>query len=159
MLDWNDQQIDTLKALWREGASASEIATALGNGATRSAVLGKINRLKMSDRSPGVNPKKSAAAAKRGRTGNPGQATAAAIRARRSTQSALHSAKRLPAPFAGEPEDGVDVTRLIGIEQLTEHTCKWPVTGDGSKTRFCGEHSVEGKPYCEDHCERAYQAA
>lgn len=66
------------------------------------------------------------------------------------------NAKRLPAPFEGEPDDGVDVTRLIGIEQLNDHVCKWPVTGEGAQTRFCGEHSVEGKPYCEHHTAKAY---
>lgn len=68
--------------------------------------------------------------------------------------------KPLPGPFEGEADDGVDVTRLIGLLDLNEHTCKWPVAGDGAQTRFCGEHSAEGKSYCEYHCERSvYRAA
>lgn len=46
-LFWTDENVETLKALWNQGKSASEIAIELGvpgenNG--RSAVLGKIHK-------------------------------------------------------------------------------------------------------------------
>lgn len=43
---WSDQRIADLKRLWAEGKSASAIAKALG-GISRSAVLGKIFRLRL----------------------------------------------------------------------------------------------------------------
>lgn len=64
--------------------------------------------------------------------------------------------KPLPEPFEGEPDEGNDVAHLFGVENLNEHTCKWPV-GDPLEPGFgfCGQHSEPGKPYCAEHCERA----
>jgi GcrA cell cycle regulator len=37
-------------------------------------------------------------------------------------------------------------------------TCQWPHGHPGSDGfHFCGEKAVPGKPYCETHCEVAYQ--
>lgn len=54
------------------------------------------------------------------------------------------------------PEDGVDVTALCGIMQLDRNTCRWPVSGDGEQTLFCGKQPVVGEVYCFEHCCRAY---
>ena len=43
-MSWTDERIETLKKLWSDGLSASQIATALG-GITRNAVIGKVHRL------------------------------------------------------------------------------------------------------------------
>ena len=42
---WVDQRVETLKRLWGEGKTASEIADALGGGVTRNMVIGKAHRL------------------------------------------------------------------------------------------------------------------
>ena len=44
---WTDDRIASLKQMWAEGASAAAIAERLG-GLSRSAVLGKIHRLRPS---------------------------------------------------------------------------------------------------------------
>ena len=44
---WTDDRVETLKRMWTEGASASEIAKTLG-GVTRNAVIGKAHRLGLS---------------------------------------------------------------------------------------------------------------
>ena len=41
---WTDDRVETLKRMWGEGASASQIAKELG-GVTRNAVIGKVHRL------------------------------------------------------------------------------------------------------------------
>lgn len=46
---WTEDLVDRLKILWREGRSAAEVARALKNGVTRSAVLGKVHRLGLSE--------------------------------------------------------------------------------------------------------------
>jgi GcrA cell cycle regulator len=46
---WTDDRVDTLKRMWGEGASASQIAKELG-GVTRNAVIGKVHRLGLSNR-------------------------------------------------------------------------------------------------------------
>jgi hypothetical protein len=50
-LSWNDQRVERLTELWREGVSASQIAKALGLG--RNAVLGKARHLKLQARKSG----------------------------------------------------------------------------------------------------------
>lgn len=60
--DWDDAAVDTLKDLWRRGFSASKIAWQLGYPVTRSAVLGKIHRLGLTERlklPPAGRPKRS----------------------------------------------------------------------------------------------------
>ena len=47
---WTDERIKQLRQLWCEGQSASKIAEQLG-GVTRNAVIGKIHRLGLSNRS------------------------------------------------------------------------------------------------------------
>ena len=43
-MSWTDERIDRLKAMWTEGATASQIADDLG-GVSRNAVIGKAHRL------------------------------------------------------------------------------------------------------------------
>ena len=48
-MSWNDERVETLKKMWSEGQSASQIAKELG-GVTRNAVIGKVHRLGLSNR-------------------------------------------------------------------------------------------------------------
>jgi len=48
-MSWNDERVETLKKMWGEGQSASQIAKELG-GVTRNAVIGKVHRLGLSNR-------------------------------------------------------------------------------------------------------------
>ena len=47
---WNEQGIETLKRLWADGLTASEIADAIGHGTTRNMVIGKAHRLGLESR-------------------------------------------------------------------------------------------------------------
>lgn len=49
-MSWTDERVETLKRMWGEGQSASQIAKELG-GVTRNAVIGKVHRLGLSNRS------------------------------------------------------------------------------------------------------------
>jgi GcrA cell cycle regulator len=51
-MSWTDERVDTLKRMWAEGQSASQIAKELG-GVTRNAVIGKVHRLGLSNRVEG----------------------------------------------------------------------------------------------------------
>ncbi len=51
-MSWTDERVETLKRMWSEGQSASQIAKELG-GVTRNAVIGKVHRLGLSNRSEG----------------------------------------------------------------------------------------------------------
>ena len=48
-MSWTDERVETLKSMWSEGKSASQIAKELG-GVTRNAVIGKVHRLGLSNR-------------------------------------------------------------------------------------------------------------
>ena len=52
-MSWTDERVETLKRMWAEGQSASQIAKELG-GVTRNAVIGKVHRLGLSNRAGGV---------------------------------------------------------------------------------------------------------
>lgn len=51
----------------------------------------------------------------------------------------------------------IPVERRLTLLQLNEQTCKWPI-GDPLTPDFyfCGQHSDDGKPYCDFHSRRAY---
>jgi len=51
-MSWTDERVETLKRMWAEGQSASQIAKELG-GVTRNAVIGKVHRLGLSNRGNG----------------------------------------------------------------------------------------------------------
>jgi GcrA cell cycle regulator len=51
-MSWTDERVETLKRMWNEGQSASQIAKELG-GVTRNAVIGKVHRLGLSNRTTG----------------------------------------------------------------------------------------------------------
>ncbi len=57
-----------------------------------------------------------------------------------------------PASELFIPED-----QRIGLLGLSEQTCKWPIGDPLNKDfYFCGQHSLDGKPYCDFHSRRAY---
>ena len=63
-MSWTDERVELLKKMWAEGQSASQIAKELG-GVTRNAVIGKVPRLGLSNRTgSGAAPAAAAAPAK-----------------------------------------------------------------------------------------------
>ncbi|AHM04275.1 hypothetical protein roselon_01916 [Roseibacterium elongatum DSM 19469] len=62
-MSWTEERVELLKKMWGEGQSASQIAKELG-GVTRNAVIGKVHRLGLSNRSGGGGTTAKAAPAK-----------------------------------------------------------------------------------------------
>lgn len=173
---WTDERVETLKKLWMEGLSASQIAGELGQGVTRNAVIGKVHRLKLSARAKPTNaaprtrpaprpaPRRVASpAAPMPTMSNNGAAAKLrstmarpqSIGATALAQSPDVEAEVYVAPAAAElfiPED-----RRLSLLQLNEHTCKWPIGDPLNKDfYFCGQHSLDSGPYCDFHSRRAY---
>ena len=169
---WTDEQVDTLKDLWSQGLSAGEIARTMAGGYTRNAIIGKVHRLKLEKRAKVVTRKQrsagsaSAQAIKATKGGRKGQPKVQAIVHR---VAAIKAAPPPPKPVGvrlppRDPSDyetdvGVDVSSLIGIMDLTNHTCRYP-HGDPLKEGFgfCGKHIRQGSVYCEHHHRRVYPA-
>ncbi len=61
-MSWTDERVETLKKMWSDGQSASQIAKELG-GVTRNAVIGKVHRLGLSNRVGGGKADEDEAAA------------------------------------------------------------------------------------------------
>jgi GcrA cell cycle regulator len=173
---WTDERVETLKKLWMEGLSASQIAGELGEGVTRNAVIGKVHRLKLSARAKPTNSTPRARPAARPaprRVASPsagissmgGGGGAAKMRSTMSRPQSIGAtalahnpemeAQLYVAPTVAElfiPED-----KRLSLLQLTEATCKWPIGDPLTKDfYFCGQHSLESGPYCDFHSRRAY---
>lgn len=164
-MSWTDERVETLKKMWGEGQSASQIAKELG-GVTRNAVIGKVHRLGLSNRagSGGSSATKAAPKEKPAKVAAPKAPpkpkTTAAPASKPAKQEPeldengipISAARRAiipagqplpPQPSANEisPEALAKVSEVekqakrISLMELTEKTCKWPV-GDPATDDF-----------------------
>ncbi len=185
-MSWTDERVETLKKMWGEGQSASQIAKELG-GVTRNAVIGKVHRLGLSNRSGGgaSAPSKPAAAAKEAAPSTkaapkpapaPAPETKAADPAPVPAPRANIMPMRKPIAPAGQPlppqpsaneispEALAKVSEVekhakrINLMDLTERVCKWPIGDPATEDfYFCGLPVQQGKPYCDAHVGVAFQ--
>jgi GcrA cell cycle regulator len=147
-MGWTDERVESLKKLWIEGLSASQIAKQLG-GVTRNAVIGKVHRLGLAGRATPSRPAKRPRPASRPRLAS-------------SSSNAVARPRMAPAPYLAlvpqlEPlkaDDGSVTTVLT----LSDTVCKWPI-GDPTETTFafCGRGAGQAGPYCADHAALAFQ--
>ncbi len=185
-MSWTDERVETLKKMWGEGQSASQIAKELG-GVTRNAVIGKVHRLGLSNRVGGkdedevevpvvaakpdpaprvVEPLAPRAAERpvERPAPPPGGATVTALPVRKAIIPAGQPLPPQPAANEISPEALASVREVekrakrLTLMELTERTCKWPI-GDPATDDFwfCGLPSQPGKPYCEAHVGVAFQ--
>jgi GcrA cell cycle regulator len=156
---WTDERVELLKKLWSDGLSASQIATEIGGGITRNAVIGKVHRLGLSGRG-----KAKAATPQRPRKATRPPSAPTPIPPAPRSNVVLAP---VPTPLvveAAEPdvpaEDEVVIpmSERVTIMELRESMCRWPM-GDPTKPefRFCGARSITGLPYCTHHARVAYQ--
>ncbi len=104
-MSWTDERVETLKRMWNEGQSASQIAKELG-GVTRNAVIGKVHRLGLSNRVGGKDEEEEGAPA-------PAPATAAKPEpVPRAEPAPRPEPVRPAAPAAATPTPASNVTTL-----------------------------------------------
>jgi len=140
-MSWTRDLELKLKDLWKKGLTGSEIAKSFGT--TRSAILGKVHRLKLEARATSKKSKT--------KTENNVQIKQEKLIGRGSRFRALLLDKSFP------PEQPTE------LEDLTDETCRWPLGQQlDPATFFCGRKPVESKnsgrrfPYCELHLLRGY---
>jgi GcrA cell cycle regulator len=174
-MNWTDERVEQLRKLWSEGLSASQVAAQLGGGVSRNAVIGKVHRMKLSNRGRApaapVSAKKkpapvAAAASPEVRTAAHAVVAAAAV----MRPMATIGATALKAEFDASPalqlairptaDNVVPISRRLRLVQLSERTCKWP-NGDplSDDFNFCGNDCAESGPYCRYHARIAFQPA
>ena len=158
-MSWTDERVETLKKLWQDGHSASQIAKQLG-GVTRNAVIGKVHRLGLSGRAAPSTPArpmyKPAPRPTRAATPPSHVASHAAPThtppARREPVVARPAVSQQPiVPYVESP--GTATVLTLGAKM-----CKWPIGDPASDSfSFCGRRSDDGTPYCVEHARVAYQ--
>ena len=137
--EWTPDRIKVLIGHWEEGLPTSEIGRRLG--VTKNSVVGKVHRLGLKKRQSPIRQ------APTGTTG-----TAAPKKAKAKAKVAPKTESAPAAPKAVRPTGEV-----VRLEELTGSMCCWPEGEPGTADfYFCGEPSVQDKPYCEVHCARAY---
>ena len=58
---------------------------------------------------------------------------------------------------AAVPSSRKPAGEIIRLDKLSSGMCCWPEGDPGTDAfRFCGAPAVREKPYCEEHCRRAY---
>lgn len=141
-MDWSEERTATLRKLWLEGFSASQVARQLG-GVSRSAVIGKVHRLGITARETPV----------RQRTITLRSPSRVAVRRPlRETTAAPHVA---PRPERTE----ADLLPTSGILELGAHSCRWPIGNpEGDDFGFCGRPKLTARgAYCEQHTAGAFR--
>jgi GcrA cell cycle regulator len=159
-MSWTEERVELLRRLWSEGLSAAQVAQELGPGTTRNAVIGKIHRLGLAERSK-------AATAPRPRASRTPRTQIVEVHVEAPAvmgNVALALAPEAivaPALRPLEEEVVVPITTRVTLMELRETMCRWPI-GDPSAAdfRFCGVKSPPGSgPYCCQHSRIAYQPA
>lgn len=153
---WTKERLAQVKALWRSGLSASQVAEIVGF-TTRNGILGKLHRIGAAKRGLGQQrpvargprlPRKPVA---------PRQRPAVARRPmRRAVAITLPPPMPKVEPMESAPSPDAPPPLMLSLLDLSPQTCKWPV-GDPIEADFgfCGHPPIEGKPYCDHHYRRS----
>ena len=159
-----EAQIAQLSDLWAAGHTASAIGCAMN--VTKNVIIGKVHRL-------GLPPRPSPL--KRGSKPKPPVEPVSLALPAHIEPAPIEPGIVAPPtmivrsdPVPAEPIDPAIVpiqpapTPHLRIVPTPKHvvtrTCCWPIGNPGTKSfRFCDDANVvDGKPYCLEHCQRAY---
>ena len=140
MSNWTKENIEFLQKHWGT-CTAREISEKMGGGFTRNSIIGKASRLglsaKIKTRTATTNKSFDEASLKKNDTLKKG---------RKSKFKSLIIEKDF------EPENPKQ------LEELDEHTCKWPIGHPNeNKFYFCGRSSLKDFSYCKLHLLYAFQ--
>jgi GcrA cell cycle regulator len=131
---WTDEHLETVKRLFSEKKSATQIANAMGHGLSRNAICGKLARLGLT----------------RGAEKHVSSAPKPRSEPRVKMVSVKPAAPRRASVVPIAMIDAADVIPLlISLVDLEPKSCRWPY-GDGPIFLFCG-HPVLDAPYCFGH--------
>ena len=130
-MSWTDDKVAELTKLWDSGYSASVIGRMLGM--SKNAVVGKAHRLRLASRPSPIRRER--------RTPT-----------RRRVPLLTKPTELRPTPAPPPPEP-----RYVVRKDGKAAACLWPIGEPGDADfHFCGSAAVDGKPYCPEHCARAY---
>jgi GcrA cell cycle regulator len=158
-MDWTEDVIVRLRALWAEGHSTAEIGRRLG--VSKNAVVGKAHRLELPARPSPI--RRDGAGPARARA--PRRISGPTLPPLTCTRAVLPEAGPAMAQAAGVAV-AVQRPALVNVVARAQPqarpyarivSCCWPIGEPGSRGfRFCDAESLPGKPYCSDHAAVAY---
>ena len=153
---WTDERVATAVKMWQDGESASLIADTLGAGLSRNAVIGKIHRMGLTERSKGRRQ------GQRYYPNNQSQprplsppGASARTESREVVRKRLPSGALPPLEIASGVDLDIPIEQRKTLLQLTDKVCHWPVGEPRSANFFfCGAPTTT-PPYCAHHARRA----
>jgi GcrA cell cycle regulator len=160
-MEWAEETIVRLRALWDEGLSTAEIGRRLG--VTKNAVVGKAHRLDLPARPSPIRRDGSGPAAPR--RSAPRRVAGPTLPPLSSTSPIATSGggPTILPPMAALARKPVQVAPPARVAPSAPRpygrivTCCWPLGEPGTRSfRFCDVASEPGKPYCSDHVKLAY---
>jgi hypothetical protein len=152
---WDDAAIARLQGLWLAGYSSGECARQLG--VSRSAAIGKINRLGLMRRARPRLPVMARASARMllKATEHPEQAIPVPkpVPEKPPRKRHLRQNKRPlppPEPYQAPPPPPAPPPGSYRLLDLRHNSCRWP-EGDGPIYVFCGRPQASQSSYCPEH--------
>jgi GcrA cell cycle regulator len=130
-MPWTTENMETLRQMWADGASASKIGEVVGK--TRNAVIGKVHRLKLTPR----------------------QRTSSVKHDKPRTRSRKARPPTLPTrPLPTSPT--VVSEYPVSLMELRPRHCRFPLWNATEHTGlFCGDPATVG-PYCQEHARACF---
>ena len=153
---WSSERIEQLTRCFHAGLSCSQIACEIG--VTRNAVIGKMNRLRLSrPRDVIARQLEQSRAARLARPTTP-----IPSRPKRSRPNIFAQHGMLTAAFPEPLPPAEDIPIYNGrgctLLELGQEKCRWPISTPGAEDFcFCGNEPVKGLPYCLGHARIAYR--
>ncbi len=153
-MEWNEETIARLRALWAEGHSTAEIGRRMN--VSKNAVVGKAHRLNLPARPSPIRRDVEGAAT---RPPAPRRVTGPTLPPLPQREAPVQAVAPRPAPA---PRAEAPAARPVPVRPSTYRpqrlvTCCWPIGEPGTKSfRFCDADATTGKPYCSEHASLAY---
>jgi GcrA cell cycle regulator len=172
-MEWSEDLVTRLRALWAEGLTTAEIGRRLG--ISKNAVVGKAHRLDLQGRPSPIRRDGTQSGPRRAATPRrvhgptlPPLAPVAPI----TTHPVAAHEPAIESPVAEADDDQTvqdktpaPVRRVTMAPALVSRAaatprvaaCCWPIGEPGTASfRFCDDAAMTGKPYCAAHAEIAY---
>jgi len=156
-MEWNEETIARLRALWAEGLSTAEIGRRMA--ISKNAVVGKAHRLNLPPRPSPIRRDGAAAAPRQAVPRRLSGPTLPPLLAATAPAPHLVAAPITPPPAPAPPMPCVVASRPASttFRAIRPQSCCWPIGEPGTKSfRFCDAEATPGKPYCTDHAALAY---
>ncbi|QIE42669.1 GcrA cell cycle regulator [Rhodobacteraceae bacterium SC52] len=141
-MSWTEERVETLKKMWSEGQSASQIAKELG-GVTRNAVIGKVHRLGLSNRTAAPTSTDTPAAPAAPAAAAPRTPPPAAAAPSPAPTPEAPKAKETPAPVESVPVKVVQPTNRRQIIPAGQPLPPQPSANEISPEALASQREVE----------------